>query len=153
MASNKLFEAAAENLATSKSSAPAMPPQKLDGEIVDLGGPTPQNSKPDDDSNKIHSTKGAKSAAAPTTKPSAASAKMEEVENYSLEELEEFMVSEEFEQLDELSKKTLRGYLKGSKSEAESQLRGDVSDKAASLGRTQQDKDDGRYEGNKLARR
>ena len=81
MASNKLFEAAAEILATSKSSAPAMPPQKLDGEIVDLGGPTPQNSKPDDDSNKIHSTKGAKSASAPTTKPSAASAKMEETES------------------------------------------------------------------------
>lgn len=60
---------------------------------------------------------------------------------------------EEVEELDELSKATLRGYLKGSKSEAESQLRGDVSDKAASLGRTQQDKDDGRYEGNKLARR
>lgn len=62
-------------------------------------------------------------------------------------------VEEEVEELDELSKATLRGYLKGSKSEAESQLRGDVSDKAASLGRTQQDKDDGRYEGNKLARR
>ena len=63
------------------------------------------------------------------------------------------MRKEEAEELDELSKATLRGYLKGSKSEAESQLRGDVSDKAASLGRTQQDKDDGRYEGNKLARR
>ena len=75
------------------------------------------------------------------------------LEDYSLEELIEFMVSEEFEQLDELSKKTLRGYLKGSKSEAESQLRGDVSDKAASLGRTQQDKDDARYEGGKLAKR
>ena len=62
-------------------------------------------------------------------------------------------IREEVEELEELSKATLRGYLKGSKSEAESQLRGDVSDKAASLGRTQQDKDDGRYEGNKLARR
>ena len=153
MASNKLFEAAAEILAGSKSKAGADPMQKLEGEVVDLGGPTPQNYKNDDNSAKIDTTKAAKSAAAPTTKPSDASAKMEEVENYSLEELEEFMVSEEFEQLDELSKKTLRGYLKGSKSEAESQLRGDVSDKAASLGRTQQDKDDGRYEGNKLARR
>ena len=81
MASNKLFEAAAEILAQSKSSATAMPPQKLDGEMVDLGGPTPQNSKPTDDSNKIDTTKGAKSAAAPTTKPSAASAKMEEAES------------------------------------------------------------------------
>ena len=62
-------------------------------------------------------------------------------------------IIEEFESLDEVSKKLLRSYLKGSKAEAGSQLRGDVSDKAASLGRTQQDKDDGRYEGNKLARR
>ena len=81
MASNKLFEAAAEILAGSKSKAGADPMQKLDGEVVELGGPTPQNSKPDDDSNKIHATKAAKSAAAPTTKPSDASAKMEETES------------------------------------------------------------------------
>jgi mRNA-degrading endonuclease RelE of RelBE toxin-antitoxin system len=62
-------------------------------------------------------------------------------------------VKEEVEQIDELSKNTLRSYLKGSKAEAGSQTRGDVSDKAASLGRTQQDKDDGRYEGGKLAKR
>jgi len=76
MASNKLMEAASDILSGSKKSAPAMPPQKLEGEVVDLGGPTPQNSKPDDDSNKIHATKGAKSATAPTTKPSAASSAM-----------------------------------------------------------------------------
>ena len=76
MATNKLMEAAADVLASSKKSAPAMPPQKLEGEVVDLGGPTPQNSKPDDDSNKIHATKAAKSATAPTTKPSAASGKV-----------------------------------------------------------------------------
>jgi hypothetical protein len=81
MASNKLFEAAAEILAQSKSAAPAMPSQKLDGEVIDLGGPTPQDGKPTDDSNKIDTTKGAKSATAPTTKPSAASAKMEETES------------------------------------------------------------------------
>ena len=81
MASNKLFEAAAEILAQSKSAAPAMPSQKLDGEVIDLGGPTPQDGKPTDDSNKIDTTKGAKSAAAPTTKPSAASAKMEEADS------------------------------------------------------------------------
>jgi len=81
MASNKLFEAAAEILAQSKSAAPAMPTQKLDGEVIDLGGPTPQDIKPTDDSNKIDTTKGAKSATAPTTKPSAASAKMEEAES------------------------------------------------------------------------
>jgi hypothetical protein len=80
MASNKLMEAAADILSGSKSSAPAMPPQKLDGEVVDLGGPTNQNYKSDDDSAKIDATKAAKKATAPTTKPSDASAKMEEVE-------------------------------------------------------------------------
>jgi hypothetical protein len=73
MASNKLFEAAADILASSKGSAPAMPPQKLGGEVVDLGGPTPTNDKPTDDSAKIDATKAAKSATAPTTKPSDAS--------------------------------------------------------------------------------
>ena len=34
------------------------------------------------------------------------------LEDFSLEEIEEFMVSEDFEQLDELSKKTLRSYKK-----------------------------------------
>ena len=80
MASNKLMEAAADILSGSKKSAPAMPPEKLAGEVVDLGGPTNQNYKSDDDSAKIDATKAAKSAAAPTTKPSDASAKMEEVE-------------------------------------------------------------------------
>ena len=75
MATSKLMEAAAEILAGSKAKAGADPMQKMPGaEVVDLGGPTPQNSKPDDDSNKIHATKAAKSATAPTTKPSAASA-------------------------------------------------------------------------------
>ena len=81
MASNKLFEAAAEILAGSKSKAGADPTQKLDGEVVELGGPTPQNYKNDDNSAKIDTTKAAKSATAPTTKPSAASAKMEETES------------------------------------------------------------------------
>jgi hypothetical protein len=76
MATNKLMEAAADILSGSKSRATSMPPQKLDGEVVDLGGPTPQNYKPDDDSAKIHATKGAKSATAPTTHPSAASSAM-----------------------------------------------------------------------------
>ena len=110
MSNNKLMEAAADILASSKGKNGA-PMEKMPGsEVEDLGGPTPQNSKPDDDSAKIHAGKGAKSAVAPTTKPSAASAKMEEIENYSLEELKEFMVSEEFEQLDELSKTTLASY-------------------------------------------
>lgn len=73
MAANKLMEAAAEILANSKKSAPADPTKKLDGAQVDLGGPTPQDYKPTDDSAKIDATKAAKSATAPTTKPSAAS--------------------------------------------------------------------------------
>lgn len=81
MASNKLFEAAAEILAGSKSKASADPMQKSAVSAEDLGGPTPQNSKPNDDSNKLQATKGAKSAVAPATKPSAASAKMEEIES------------------------------------------------------------------------
>jgi len=80
MATNKLFEAAAEILSGSKGKN-AMPMEKPEGaEIHDAGGPTPQNAKPDDDSHKIDATKGAKSATAPTTKPSDASSKMEETE-------------------------------------------------------------------------
>jgi hypothetical protein len=74
MASNKLFEAAADILASSKGSAPAMPPQKLGGEVVDLGGPTNTNDKPTDDSAKIDAAKAIKSQMqAPQTKPSDAS--------------------------------------------------------------------------------
>jgi len=79
MASNKLFEAAAEILAGSKSSAKAMPGEKLAGEVVELGGPTPQNYKSDDDSAKIDTTKAARSATAPTTKPSDASPDTQEM--------------------------------------------------------------------------
>lgn len=155
MSNNKLMEAAADILAGSKGKN-GMPMEKMPGsDAVDLGGPTPQNSKPDDDSAKIDATKAAKSATAPTTKPSAASAKMEEIENYSLEELKEFMVSEEFEQLDELSKNTLRSYLKGSRAENQGSLgsAGHMSDKARSLGRTDDDKDDARYQGAKNAKK
>ena len=75
MANSKLMEAAADILAGSKKSAGGMPPQKLPGaEAQDLGGPTPENGKPDDDSHKIDAGKGATQMAAPTTKPSAASA-------------------------------------------------------------------------------
>jgi len=78
MATNKLFEAAAEILSGTKGKN-AMPMEKPEGaEIHDAGGPTPQNAKPDDDSHKI--TPSSKSATAPTTKPSDASSKMEETE-------------------------------------------------------------------------
>jgi len=155
MSNNKLMEAAADILASSKGKNGA-PMEKMPGsDAVDLGGPTPQNYKSDDDSAKIDATKAAKSATAPTTNASNASAKMEEIENYSLEELKEFMVSEEFEQLDELSKNTLRSYLKGSRAENQGSLgsAGHMSDKARSLGRTDDDKDDARYQGAKDAKR
>ena len=93
MPKNKLMEAAAEILSSGKSKAPAMPPQKLPGEEVDLGGPTPQNAKPDDDSHKIDATKAAKSATAPTTKPSAASADTQ-LKMREEEEVEGTVVSE-----------------------------------------------------------
>ena len=81
MATNKLMEAAADILAGSKKSATGMPSQKAEAEVVDLGGPTNQNSKPMDDSAKIDAAKAIKGqATAPTTKPSAASAKMEDTE-------------------------------------------------------------------------
>jgi hypothetical protein len=72
------------------------------------------------------------------------------------EELE--LSQEEYDQLDELSKATVRGYLKGSKKENDPRVHGDsagpanqMSDKARSLGRTEQDKEDIRYEGKKRA--
>jgi hypothetical protein len=77
MAANKLMEAAADILSGSKTKAPAMPPQKLEGEVQDLGGPTPQNYKPDDDSAKLKSVSAdhsAKNQASIKTKPSNASA-------------------------------------------------------------------------------
>ena len=77
MSSNKLFEAAAEILAGSKKSAASMPPEKLPAEVHDAGGPTPENYKNDDNSAKI--TPSTKSAAAPTTKPSAASPDKQEM--------------------------------------------------------------------------
>jgi len=80
MSSNKLFEAAAEILAGSKKSASAMPPEKLPGQVVDAGGPTPQNYKNDDNSAKINPSDGAPgNAQAPTTKPSYASPDKQEM--------------------------------------------------------------------------
>jgi hypothetical protein len=80
MSNNKLMEAAADILASSKGKNGA-PMEKMPGsDAVDLGGPTPQNYKSDDDSAKIDATKAAKSATAPTTNASNASAKMEETD-------------------------------------------------------------------------
>jgi len=83
MATNKLMEAAADILAQSKSSAPGMPMPKLShdtpgnsGTPEDLGGPTPQNYKNNDDSakltNKAKDTAGSNKASL-NMKPSHAS--------------------------------------------------------------------------------
>ena len=99
MATNKLFEAAAEILAGSKGKN-AMPMEKPEGAtVVDMGGPTPQNSKPTDDSNKIDATKGAKSATAPATKPSAASSDTQNKTMKEEEEVEEKVFAEDIDAL------------------------------------------------------
>ena len=102
---SKEIENLDENQVTANAK-PADPQKKLENEgsglagVEDLGGPTPQNSKPDDDSNKYRVV--AKSASAPTTKPSDASASQgasikkedAEVEGEELteEEVEETMI-------------------------------------------------------------
>ena len=88
------MEAAAEALASSKQSAPAEPMHKADTQVVDLGGP-----KQDLDANKpggdiydkykVDAAKAAKSATAPTTKPSDASPKQEEAEQEDAEVIAE----------------------------------------------------------------
>ena len=79
-----------------------------------------------------------------------------QIEEPQEEELE--LSQEEYDQLDELSKATVRGYLKGVKRENDPRIHGDsagpanqMSDKARSLGRTEQDKEDSRYQGKKTA--
>jgi hypothetical protein len=112
MATNKLMEAAAEILAKSKSSAPGMPMPKLpsvtpgnSGTPEDLGGPTPQNYKNNDNSAKLANKAGAKSATAPTTKPSDASPDTQNrVGKNSMYE-EEGREDEDQDQLDEVSMK------------------------------------------------
>ena len=76
----------------------------------------------------------------------------------SQEEEEVELTQEEYDQLDELSKATVRGYLKGVKRENDPRIHGDsagpanqMSDKARSLGRTEQDKEDSRYQGKRTA--
>lgn len=113
MASNKLMEAAAEILAGSKKSATSMPPQKLEGEVQDLGGPTPQNAKPDDDSHKVHVSakapdNSAKNKASIATKPSAASADTQLRMNKEEEETdEEFIDNNETSEVEEIIAETL----------------------------------------------
>jgi hypothetical protein len=128
MATNKLMEAAAEILAGSKSSAPGMPMPKLTqntppgnpGTPEDLGGPTPQNYKPNDDSAKLtnkakDSSSGNQSSL--NMKPSHASSDVQLGDKHMrpgsgtnmMPEEEEY---DDQEQLDELSKSTLGSYIK-----------------------------------------
>ena len=134
MATNKLMEAAADILAQSKTSAPAMPPQKLEGEVQDLGGPTNTNSKPLDDSNKLKlnsADHSAKNKASIATKPSAASAKMEdaEVEEDIIEEdenLEEMKHSKKHDKVeDEDEKEVEEGYKKSMKEDIDAMFADD----------------------------
>jgi len=134
MATNKLMEAAADILAKSKSDATAMPPQKLEGEVQDLGGPTNTNSKPLDDSNKLKlnsADHSAKNKASIATKPSAASAKMEdaEVEEDFIEEdenLEEMKHSKEHDKVeDEDEKEVEEGYKKSMKEDIDAMFADD----------------------------
>lgn len=101
MATNKLMEAAADILASSKKSAPSEPMQKAETQVVDLGGPTPQNSKPDDDSNKIDAAKAVSKMPVPTTKPSAASGDTGKVPAMKEEEQKDEEVIAEEEQTEE----------------------------------------------------
>ena len=106
MATNKLMEAAAEALASSKQSAPAEPMHKMDAEVVDLGGP-----KQDIDANKaggdiydkykVDGSKSAKKAEDPKTKPSDASPKQEETE----EDAEVIAETSHMDKKDEMKKK------------------------------------------------
>lgn len=94
MSQNKLFEAAAEILAGTKGKNGA-PMEKADAQVVDLGGPTPFDGKPDDGSHKIDATKAAKSATAPTTKPSDASPDTQNNLKKEEAEVEEEVIAED----------------------------------------------------------
>jgi len=130
MATNKLMEAAAEILAGSKSSAPAMPMQKPEGaNVQDLGGDTPE--KPLD--SKLDATRGVKSATAPTTKPSAASPDTQNhVGKNTMREDEEY---DEENQLDEVSLDTAE---KVYKKRAEGRVTGETKNRYASQDVAQQ---------------
>lgn len=74
---SKEIETTLDESSVTAGAKPADPQGKLENDgsglagVTDLGGPTPQNSKPDDESNKYKIV--GKSATPPSTKPSAAS--------------------------------------------------------------------------------
>jgi hypothetical protein len=107
MATNKLMEAAAEALASSKQNAPAEPMHKMDAEVVDLGGPKQDigaNKAGGDiyDKYKVDGSKSAKKAEDPKNKPSDASPKQEETEEEDAEVIAE---TSHMDKKDEMKKK------------------------------------------------
>lgn len=116
MATNKLMEAAAEVLANSMKNATAEPMHKMSGvDVEDLGGPTPQNSKPNDDSNKINAAakapdNSAKNKSSISTKPSAASADTQLHMNKEDEDFEDEEVLDETSHM--MKKKEMKAKMK-----------------------------------------
>jgi hypothetical protein len=95
MATNKLMEAAADILSQSKKNAPSEPMHKMATTIDDVGGPTPENYKPDDDSAKMDASKGVRDGAAASNassikmKPSKASPDKQEMLGGGKKEMKE----------------------------------------------------------------
>jgi hypothetical protein len=100
MATNKLMEAAADILSQSKKNAPSEPMHKMATTIDDVGGPTPENYKPDDDSAKMNASKGVRDGAAASNassikmKPSKASPDTQLRMNKEEEQVEDEVISE-----------------------------------------------------------
>jgi hypothetical protein len=100
MATNKLMEAAADILSQSKKNAPSEPMHKMATTIDDVGGPTPENYKPDDDSAKMDASKGVRDGAAASNassikmKPSKASPDTQLRMNKEEEQVEDEVISE-----------------------------------------------------------
>jgi len=112
MATNKLMEAAADILSQSKKNAPSEPMHKMAATIDDVGGPTPENYKPDDDSAKMDTTKGVpdgaagKNASSIKMKPSKASPDTQLRMNKEEKESEE--EDEDEDEKEEMKKKSMK---------------------------------------------
>jgi hypothetical protein len=113
MATNKLMEAAADILSQSKKNAPSEPMHKMAATIDDVGGPTPENYKPDDDSAKMDTTKGVpdgaagKNASSIKMKPSKASPDTQLRMNKE-EKHEEEDEDEDEDEKEEMKKKSMK---------------------------------------------
>lgn len=118
MATNKLMEAAADILTQSKKNAPSEPMHKMATTIDDVGGPTPENYKPDDDSAKMNTTKGVRDGAAASnaasikTKPSKASPDTQLHLGGGKKEMTEEKHDEEEDEDDEEDKKEMKKKMK-----------------------------------------